>query len=208
MIHDFVVGHIIFALLLFFAALQFYGKIHTWLLYHNALSTDVVVGDILRYARKAQDSGSGSSDSNNEDLNEQITELRKIVQRQEQMLANAGIIHVGNETTDGGNSASPAMAASAVSQILNAPSNAPEPKIRRPAAVQDRSGFNRTKSLSGIDVWGGMALGNPDDNMNVMGVDMMENTMTGGVPSNSNSVSNTQDGGFSFTQPDVMPPRD
>jgi callose synthase len=49
------------------------------LLYHNALSTDVVVSDILRYARKTQELGSGGA--GNEDLVEQIADLKKIVQK-------------------------------------------------------------------------------------------------------------------------------
>merc|ERR1712194_282951 len=70
------------------AILQVPHYIQTWLLYHNALSSDVVVSNILRYARKSQESGGTSAP--NEDLVEQIAELRKVVQKQEQVIENLG----------------------------------------------------------------------------------------------------------------------
>ena len=85
-VHDLVCGHIIFVPLFILAMLQIPHHIQTWLLYHNALSSDVVVSNILRYARKSQESGGTSAP--NEDLVEQISELRKLVQKQEQMIAS------------------------------------------------------------------------------------------------------------------------
>lgn len=87
-VHDLVCGHIIFIPLFILAILQIPHHIQTWLLYHNALSSDVVVSNILRYARKSQESGGTSAP--NEDLVEQISELRKLVQKQEQMIENIG----------------------------------------------------------------------------------------------------------------------
>jgi callose synthase len=79
LLHDVVCAHIIFVPLFILGGLQLPGMIQTWLLYHNALSTDVVVSDILRYARKTQELGSGGA--GNEDLVEQIADLKKIVQK-------------------------------------------------------------------------------------------------------------------------------
>jgi hypothetical protein len=50
-IYELVCGHIIFVPLFLLSATELFGHIQTWLLYHNALSTNVVVSDILRYAR-------------------------------------------------------------------------------------------------------------------------------------------------------------
>merc|ERR1712051_839738 len=80
-VHDLVCGHIIFFPLLVLAILQIPHHIQTWLLYHNALSSDVVVSNILRYARKSQESVSRTEDG---DLQEQLAELRRIVLKQEQ----------------------------------------------------------------------------------------------------------------------------
>merc|ERR1712032_469205 len=85
-VHDLVCGHLIFIPLFICAILQVPQRIQTWLLYQNALSSDVVVSNILRYARKSQESGGTSPP--NEDLVEQISELRKVVQKQEQMIEN------------------------------------------------------------------------------------------------------------------------
>merc|ERR1712238_157171 len=87
-VHDLVCGHIIFIPLFILAILQVPHRIQTWLLYQNALSSDVVVSNILRYARKSQESGGTSAP--NEDLVEQIAELRKVVQKQEQTIENLG----------------------------------------------------------------------------------------------------------------------
>ena len=89
-IHDMVCGHIIFFSLFILRALQFIHCIQTWLLYHNTLSSDVVVSNILRYARKNQEAGS----EGDVDLAEQVAELRETVQRQEELLFNAGVTNV------------------------------------------------------------------------------------------------------------------
>lgn len=201
MIHDFVIGHIIFIPLFLLAALQLPRHIQTWLLYHNALSTDVVVSDILRYARKTQESG-GSGDGNNEDMLDQIAELRKIVQKQEEALASAGIVSAYSTSIDG----APAPLTSTVGKILS--SKEPEPQITRPSlADQGASGFSRGRamSLSGIDVWSSMAVGDVDDGIG--GATGAENSSGAVPPSGSGSSQPSMSQGFSFTQPDVMPPR-
>lgn len=112
-IHDLVCGHIIFIPLFILAILQIPHHIQTWLLYHNALSSDVVVSNILRYARKSQESGGTTAP--NEDLIEQIAELRKQVQKQEQIIED---ITSGNvkAATIKSNPSTDAMA-----NVINAP---------------------------------------------------------------------------------------
>lgn len=144
-VHDLVCGHIIFLPLFIFAMLQIPHHIQTWLLYHNALSSDVVVSNILRYARKSQESAGGQS-APNEDLVEQIAELRKLVQKQEQMIASIAsgdvritTMHKPNASTD------------AVASLLNAPSHVAM-SIQQP--MMGRGGLarsGRTVSASTLD---------------------------------------------------------
>lgn len=53
-IHDYIVGHVIFLILGITTVLQL-GHVQTWLLYHNALSSGVVVDDILKYATRTKE---------------------------------------------------------------------------------------------------------------------------------------------------------
>lgn len=198
LVHDVVCGHLIFLPLFLAGALQLPGMIQTWLLYHNALSADVVVSDILRYARRTQESGSGE---NTEDLMEQLTELRKLVQRQEQLLASHGLMN--------GEGAAPGSAAGVgpggdehgpMSAMQRAAAGmAPDPSTAgmRRATEAPRPTYGRAVSMSGLDVWGNMALGD--------GVEEIRSGPPGdygsaGAPAVATSV-------FSFTQPDTMPPR-
>lgn len=183
LIHDIVCAHIIFIPLFFLAALQLPGMIQTWLLYHNALSTDVVVSDILRYARKSQESG--ASDNVNDDMVEQISELRKMVQKQQEMLARAGLLNDSDDQSLGTVTASASTAVSMAGSTVD---------TSRPA-------YGRAVSMSGLDVWGGMALGDVQD---------ISQQQASGVASqapNASSVANSQTGDFSFSSPDAMPPR-
>jgi callose synthase len=181
LIHDIICAHIIFIPLFVLAALQLPGMIQTWLLYHNALSTDVVVSDILRYARRTQESGS----ENAEDLTEQINELKKLVQRQEVALANAGLLASTDPTTP----------------IMAAPGTFSTPQ---PVSVDRRGGglsssapgqYMRAVSMSGMDVWGDMALGDVNE------------LQHSGAPIMTHVPAQSTHGGFSFSQPDEMPPR-
>jgi len=179
MIHDIFCAHLIFIPLFVLAALQLPGMIQTWLLYHNALSADVVVSDILRYARKNQESGG----DDNEDLAEQVAELRKLVTKQEQILANAGLGGLDSLSTK---MAQPGIIA------------APEPVVKYPA---DSGGtFTRAVSMSGIDVWGSMAIGD------ILHAEEPRPPPEPAVQSIT-SRSTAQAQGFSFSQPDAMPPR-
>jgi callose synthase len=185
LVHDIVCGHLIFVPLFLLAALQLPGLIQTWLLYHNALSTDVVVSDILRYARKSQESGSGE---NTEDLLEQINDLRRLVQKQEQILVNAGFSN-GEAYSSGTGS---------IADVIMAPS--PEPPIRSASSMQP---VGRALSMSGLDVWGNMAFGDAQP-------DELKFSQISGPSSNvgqSSVAPSPYSQGFSFTQPDTMPPR-
>jgi len=200
MIHDLVCGHIIFVPLFVLGALQLPRHIQTWLLYHNALSTDVVVSDILRYARKTQETGGSRGSAENEDLVEQVTELRKLVQKQEQMLASVSFVE-GGAAGASASSGGAGQAKSTTASSSNTPSAGQNQtaSIVRPAAESGLK-YNRALSLSGLDVWGTMAfgdLGMNDPQAGVSGVDT----------SQQQSQSSSTSQGFSFTQPDTMPPR-
>lgn len=151
LLHDIVCAHIIFIPLFALAALQLPGMIQTWLLYHNALSTNVVVSDILRYARKTKESGGISGNEVNEDLLDQVNELKKVVQKQEKILESMMIPPPKNDE--------------------NVPSKAPaigsEQKYSNPTptmGVADRRNeFGRAKSMTGMELWSEMALGEVDN---------------------------------------------
>ena len=196
LVHDVVCAHIIFIPLVVLAALQLPGMIQTWLLYHNALSTDVVVSDILRYARKSQESGAAGGDSNTDDLLEQISELRKLVQRQEQMLGKAGLF-ADAENQPMSSIMSSTGVGPAASQSTGVVGGNQPLRVTPPEPV-------RSLSMSGLDVWGNMALGD------VRAEDMGQQQRSGGnsVPVQS-QLSSAGGGGsdFSFSQPEAMPPR-
>ncbi len=195
-IHDLLCGHVIFVFLFILAGLQLPHHIQTWLLYNNALSTDVVVSDILRYAQKSQK----SSSTDQEDLLEQIAELKKQVQKQEALLSMRGS-EVGeqkmntlkrNESTD------------AIAELVSPYSEEEEVQIYRPAAVAGAAtgGMGgRAVSMSGLDVWGPMTMGTQADgnNNNFASYQNSEYQATSGQGTTSSD--------FTFAQPDQMPPR-
>lgn len=177
LIHDLVCGHIIFIPLLLAAVMQFPGYYQMWVLYSNALSSDVVVSDILRYARRSQE----SSDGDDEDLVEQVTELRRLVQKQEQMLAEAGL---------GEPLQSPTSSSSTVSRTLSRGAG-----VSKSVTQQTELRSTRALSMSGIDVWGEMALGEvPQEQTS------QESILAANMQQQPNEA-------FTFTQPDTMPPR-
>jgi callose synthase len=192
LVHDIVCGHLIFIPLFLLAALQLPGLIQTWLLYHNALSADVVVSDILRYARKSQESGSGGEA--NEDLIEQLGELRRIVQKQEQLLAQAGF-STGEKTLS--------SSAGSLADLLMAPVHGSQ-KPKAPVAEQARFP-GRAFSMSGLDVWGNMALGDVQTDELRHGAKSLAPSEL--AHSDNITVQTPHPQPFSFTQPDIMPPR-
>jgi hypothetical protein len=144
-VHDLVCGHIIFIPLFILAMLQIPHLIQTWLLYHNALSSDVVVSNILRYARKSQESG--GTNAPNEDLVEQISELRKLVQKQEQVIASIA----SGDVKTGLSMLKPNASTDAIASLTKAP---PSDKlnIQKPASGYARFGTGgRTLSASTLD---------------------------------------------------------
>ena len=174
MIHDYVCGHLLFIPLFILGALQLPRHIQSWLLYHNALSSNVVVSDILRYARKTQESMAGV-EAADEDLVEQIAELKKIVQKQEMALQSAGLL--GEQPPNA---------------IANLVSSASEDYIDPTPQAQPTQ---RTLSMSGMDVWGGMVLG-----------DVGPSAQTSQSPPPPQQAPPSS-GVFSFTQPEQPPPR-
>ena len=188
LLHDIVCGHLIFIPLFVLAALQLPSLIQTWLLYQNALSTDVVVSDILRYARKSQESGSGES---NEELIEQLSELRRLIQKHEQVFASAGF------TTGKLNLSS----SGSVADLILSPT--PEAPVRSASSGSNQP-VSRALSMSGIDVWGNMALGDVQADELKFSQLSSGSAIDGSQPISAASQFSQ---GFSFTQPDTMPPR-
>lgn len=188
-VHDLVCGHIIFIPIFIMAGLQLPHHIQTWLLYHNALSSDVVVSDILRYAQKSQKSG-GEDD---EDLIEQVSELRKLLQKQEDMLANAGLLSGGKSTVKRNESTD------AFAEIFPADTQ-DEVQIQQPILGSRMAG--RAVSMTGLDVWGPMTMGVPDDGKPVGAGDTGYQTRDYSTQSGSKSGAD-----FKFSQPSQMPPR-
>uniref|UniRef100_A0A7S4EG16 1,3-beta-glucan synthase n=1 Tax=Pseudo-nitzschia australis TaxID=44445 RepID=A0A7S4EG16_9STRA len=183
LIHDIVCAHIIFVPLFLCAALQLPSMFQTWLLYHNALSTNVVVSDILKYARKTKDSG--GTGGANEDLLDQVNELKKVVHKQEKMLESMG---VAAQSSD-------ASAPVRTSATL-------EYNQQRPQAASNtsnpRDAFVRAKSMSGMDVWGEMALGDGGLAGDSFAAQISRPTHASQKPSDD----------FQFSpHPDTMPPR-
>jgi callose synthase len=180
-IHDIVCAHIIFIPLFVLAVLQLPGQIQTWLLYHNALSANVVVSDILRYARKTKDSGGAVGGEVNEDLMDQVNELKKIVHRQEKLLESMGLVDFSSDASTALMSAAPV-----------------EPDVQESRTGGSKPGYGRAVSMSGMDVWSEMALGDVGE---IKGQGEIAPART------AQPVPHTAAGGFSFSQFDTMPPR-
>jgi callose synthase len=71
--------HFIFISVCVMAALQLPGQTQTWLLYHNVVSTNVVVSDTLRCARRTQESGGKGEGKANADMMDQVNKSKTIV---------------------------------------------------------------------------------------------------------------------------------
>lgn len=110
------------------------------------------------------------------------------MQKQEQILASAGLV-----------SASDAIA---FADQLASSGATPTPEsgtAMRGQATGGRS-YGRAISMSGMDVWGDMALGD----MSELGKSQLAGLSSGQVMS---TVTPASAQGFSFSQPDTMPPR-
>lgn len=87
-LHDYIVGHSIFVLLILLAMLQL-GYFQTWLLYYDALSAGVEMKDILKYARRSKERSS--------DETEIIDQLKLQVSRQEKIIQDILLSKGGGE---------------------------------------------------------------------------------------------------------------
>lgn len=187
-IHDIVCAHIIFIPLFILAALQLPSMIQTWLIYHNSLSTDVVVSDILKYARKSKDSGGAAAGEVHEDLLDQVNELKNVVQRQEKVLESLGL----SVQTD--NASPPSSTEASVQNIPKRPQTTAKVTMKR-----NEFGLGlRSQSMSGMQLWGDMALGDGGSEEDAYAAQISQQTAPRGQPS----------GDFQFSpHPDTMPPR-
>lgn len=88
-VHDTLVGHFIFGVLLLMSLLQI-GTLQTWLLYHNALSAGVVIEDILKYARKTKERANDEGDISITELKTQLAHQERLIQQLIQSKENAG----------------------------------------------------------------------------------------------------------------------
>ena len=79
-VHDLVLGHVIFVFLLVMSVLQV-GYMQTWLLYHNALSSGVVIEDVLKYARRTKESANIEEDQTIENLRSQLEEQKLMIKQ-------------------------------------------------------------------------------------------------------------------------------
>jgi len=188
-LHDIVCGHLIFAPLFVLSALQLPGVLQTWLLYHNALSSNVVISDILKYARKSKDSGGGAGEAN-EDLMDQVNELKKVVNKQEKMLESMGL---ASPTSDA-SSPSPSPAQYSVEETPQRPQSTSNTNASRMGGLGGRA-----KSMSGMELWGEMALGETGAESTSFNAQI--------VPQPQRRSQQTS-GDFHFSpHPDTMPPR-
>ncbi|VEU41206.1 unnamed protein product [Pseudo-nitzschia multistriata] len=184
LIHDVVCAHIIFVPLFILGALQLPSMIQTWLLYHNALSTNVVVSDILKYARKSKDSG--GTGGANEELIDQVNELKKVIHKQEKLLESMGLVQSDAAP-------SPPMQTPATHEY----SQPRQQTTTTTTTVNPRSQFVKAKSMTGMEVWGEMALG---EGLSGESLAAQVSRPTQGRQSQSDD--------FHFSpHPDTMPPR-
>ena len=185
LIHDIVCAHIIFFPLFVLGALQLPGMIQTWLLYHNALSSNVVVSDILRYARRTKESGGIGSGEANQDLLDQVNELKKVVYKQEKMLENMGLSAPSND----------------VSPTTQMPTPT-DHKSNNPISSRNASGrseFGRAKSMTGMELWGDMALGD-DGNQG-------DSSFAAQISQPAQGTQQPSEGFHFSPHPETMPPR-
>jgi hypothetical protein len=78
--HDIVLGHLIFTALLIMSVLQI-GYLQTWLLYHNALSSGVVIEDVLKYARRTKETANIEEDHSLDNLRTQLEEQKQLIKQ-------------------------------------------------------------------------------------------------------------------------------
>ena len=152
-IHDLVVGHLIFLVLFLMSALQFPQHVQTWLLYHNALSSDVVIEDILKYSRRSQEKEGGRGDG---DVDSQVEQLRAMIMKQDLLLKKLieGKVGEGVEVEMERNESTDALA------VLVSDSN--DNSVMRELG-KDRDPGGRVMSMSNLSIYQSMATGDGGD---------------------------------------------
>jgi callose synthase len=95
-LHDYVVGHFIFLILFLLAIIQIPGILQTWLLYHNALSSGVVIEDILKYARKSKEKAGEESEVSIAELKAQLAEQDRTIKM---LMSNMGGIEMNERSS-------------------------------------------------------------------------------------------------------------
>lgn len=91
--HDMIIGHLIFTALLIMSVLQI-GYLQTWLLYHNALSSGVVIEDVLKYARRTKETANIEEDQTIDNLRKQLVEQKQMIQQLMETSRSHGQSHV------------------------------------------------------------------------------------------------------------------
>ena len=84
-VHDLVLGHVLILPVFVLAAIQLPSHIQTYLLFGNALSSGVVIDDILQKARTRQLARASQGDDS-DDVKQSLARLEAIVQRQQRLL--------------------------------------------------------------------------------------------------------------------------
>ncbi|CAM9694747.1 unnamed protein product [Discosporangium mesarthrocarpum] len=106
-VHDFVLGNILFLVLILLSALQFPSTVQTWLLFHNALSEGVVIEDILKYARMSKEQA-GAEDADDVDLKRLVhAQARELEYLKARIVASGGDLVIGIPPENGGGESSP-----------------------------------------------------------------------------------------------------
>jgi callose synthase len=209
-LHDYVLGHVLFAPLFFAAALQVPSYIQTRLLYHNALSTNVVVDDILKYARKNQAAAGNNSDdtsssvaaASSELLTSQLTELKKVVNDQQSLLDKIAISgrEGGGNMNGNGSSNKGWMHETCGGGLSRRSRNESTDALTVMMNDYDDGDFGMGRGNSSIDLRGGGSI--------LSSLDVWNN-IAGTTSNSSESIYNEIDGGNSlvFTSPTDLPPR-
>ena len=200
-IHDLLLGHAIFFVLFILAALQFPALIQTWLLYHNALSTDVVVEDILKYSRRSQEKEGTGRGEREEELDVQVKELRQMLARQEAILHQmAGGGEAGADLGVSNALLTRNVSTDAIAALVSDSSNmsASLSQLRSSYAEPEDDG-GRVMSMSNLNVWSGMA--------GVEAPHVEDDDSAGTRERGLTAPSVSSAGEFEFSQPDRMPPR-
>ena len=95
-VHDIVLGHLIFAILLLMSVLQV-GYLQTWLLYHNALSSGVAIEDVLKYARRTKERANIDDDNTVDKLRSELAKQQQLIKQL--MDEKSGLRHDKHDTS-------------------------------------------------------------------------------------------------------------